>query len=278
MKNIITVDLEDYYCCNLGQNDVTNHKTSTVVKNTEKLLNLFDSHHVKATFFVLGTVAEEHPELIKKISDAGHEIASHGYGHQLIYKQSKEEFRADIRKAKKITEKIINKKVIGYRAPSWSITDESKWALNILEEEGFKYSSSIFPIHTFLYGIAGAPKVPNHPIVNNKKLKLWEIPPSSYKFLVKELGFSGGFYFRFFPWFVIKHIIKSKNKKGIPVVCYIHPWEIDKDTPALPLKGLDKFIHYYGIKRCYKKLDKLLASFEFSNIDNVILKSVKKSN
>ena len=271
MKNIITVDLEDYYCCNLGENDVSQHETTTVEKNTEELLNLFDKHHVKATFFVLGSVAEEFPELIRKISDKGHEIASHGYGHQLVYKQTPEEFRQDNRKAKKLTEDIIHKPVIGYRAPSWQIIEESKWALKILEEEGFQYSSSIFPIHTFLYGIKDAPKVPNHPIVEKKKLKLWEIPPSSYNFLIKELGFSGGFYFRFFPLFVIKHIMRKKNKQNIPVICYIHPWEIDKNTPRLPLKGLDKIIHYYGIKGCYKKLDKLLGSFEFSNIESEIL-------
>ena len=271
MKNIFTVELEEYYCCNLGENSVNSgdYQISTIEKNTNKLLELFDKYNVKATFFVLATIGEAYPELIKKISDKGHEIASHGYGHELIYEIGPERFLKDIKKSKKIIEGIIDKPIIGYRAPSWSITKESLWALEILEKNNFKYSSSIFPIKTFLYGIPDAPKVPNHPIVKNRKLKVLEIPPSTNHFFIKELGFSGGFYFRFLPFFMIKKIINKINKKNNPVVCYIHPWEIDSDSPKLNLKGIDKFIHYYGIKRCYKKLEKLLSLYDFTSIEDI---------
>lgn len=274
MKNIFTVDLEEYYSCNLGENSVNHndYPISTIEKNTNKLLELFDKFDVKATFFVLATIGETHPELIKKIADKGHEIASHGYGHELIYEIGPDAFINDIKKAKEIIEHIIEKPIIGYRAPSWSITKKSLWALNILEKNNFKYSSSIFPIKTFLYGIPEASKEPNYPIINNSKLNILEIPPSTNNFYIKNLGFSGGFYFRFFPFFIIKNIIKKMNKKKIPVVCYIHPWEIDTDSPKLNLKGIDKFIHYYGIKKCYKKLEKLLSLYEFTSIEEVYFK------
>ncbi|MDD2518493.1 MAG: polysaccharide deacetylase family protein [Bacilli bacterium] len=272
MKNIFTIDLEEYYCCNLGNNDVLKSSAiSTIEKNTDNLLNLLKKHNVKATFFVLGSIAELYPEIIKKIYVEGHEIASHGYGHELVYSISKEEFKADIVKSKQILEGIIKEPVNGYRAPSWSITEKSLWALPILEQCGYKYSSSIFPIKTFLYGIKNAPKIPNYPVINNKQLKILEIPPSSHNFIFKELGFSGGFYFRVFPFFLIKWLIKIKNKNGIPVVCYIHPWEIDPETPKLELKGFDKIIHYYGIKKCYNKLDKLLSDFKFTTIKDVYI-------
>lgn len=267
MKNIITIDLEDWYHCNLGNNDVLEKRISTVEKNTNELLLLLKKYNAKATFFTLGVIAEDFPKLIKKIDSEGHEIASHGYGHELVYSLTPKEFEADIRKSKAILEKIINKKVIGYRAPSWSITENSLWALQILEKEGFKYSSSIFPIKTFLYGIPSAPQYPNKPIINNKKMNIYEFPPGTANFIVKKLGFSGGFYFRFFPLFIIKNIIKRRNKKGIPVICYLHPWEIDSNPPKMNLKGINKFIHYYGIKRCKKKFEKLLKSFEFTSVE-----------
>lgn len=275
MKNIITIDLEDWYHCNLGDNNVLNKKESTVEKNTNELLRLLKKYNAKATFFTLGTIGEEHPALIKKIDKEGHEIASHGYGHELVYKLSQEEFKKDITKAKKILEDIIDKDVIGYRAPSWSITKDNLWALEELESAGFKYSSSIFPIKTFLYGIPDAPKSPNHPTVDNKKLNIYEFPPGVANFFVKKLGFSGGAFFRMLPFFVIKNIIKRRNKKGIPVICYLHPWEIDENPPKLDLKGIDKIIHYYGIKGCKKKFEKLLKTFEFTTAQDY-LNDIKK--
>lgn len=266
MKNIITIDLEDWYHCNLGNNNVLEKRISTVEKNTNELLRLLKKYNAKATFFTLGTIGEDFPELIKKIDKEGHEIGSHGYGHELVYTLNPKQFREDILKSKNILEKIINKKVVGYRAPSWSITKDNLWALNELEKAGFYYSSSIFPIKTFLYGIPDAPTYPNQPVVDGKKINIYEYPPGTANFIFKKLGFSGGFYFRFFPFFIIKWLIKKRNKKNIPVICYLHPWEIDENPPKMDLKGINKLIHYYGIKKCKKKFEKLLATFEFTSL------------
>lgn len=277
MKNIMTIDLEDWYHCNLGDNDVLEKRISTVEKNTNEILRILKENKAKATFFTLGSVAEQFPNLIKKIDKENHEIASHGYGHELVYTLTEDEFREDLKKSKKILESIINHKVAGYRAPSWSITKDNLWALKVLEELGFEYSSSIFPIKTFLYGIPDALPYPNKPKVNGKNLNIYEFPPGTANFIVKKLGFSGGFYFRFFPLFVIKNIIRRRNKKGIPVICYLHPWEIDQNPPKLNLKGIDKIIHYYGIKRCKKKFEKILKCFEFTSLEDYMEELVKNS-
>ncbi|MCD2436637.1 polysaccharide deacetylase family protein [Acidaminococcus sp. NSJ-142] len=160
MKNIFTIDTEDWYHANFEDGLFTNDSNviSTVEKNIDRYLELFSENDVKATFFVLGFVVEQHPQMIKKIAAEGHEIASHGYGHQLVYKQTKKEFREDVYKSKGLIEDLIGCEVLGYRAPSWSIIEESLWALDILEELGFKYNSAIFPTKNFLYGIPYAPR------------------------------------------------------------------------------------------------------------------------
>lgn len=275
MKNIITIDLEDWYHCNLGENNVLSKRKSTVEKNTNEILRLLKKYNAKATFFTLGVIGEEYPNLISSIDKNGHEVASHGYGHELVYELSPEEFRKDILKSKQILENIIKKDVIGYRAPSWSITKQNLWALEELQKAGFKYSSSIFPINTFLYGIPDAPTYPNKPNFNGKELDLYEFPPGTANFFIKKLGFSGGFYFRFFPFFIIKNIIKRRNKKNIPVICYLHPWEIDENPPKLDLKGINKIIHYYNIKHCKKKFEKLLKTFEFTSVEEYLQEIVK---
>ena len=155
MKNIMTIDLEDWYHCNLGDNDVLEKRISTVEKNTNEILRILKENKAKATFFTLGSVAEQFPNLIKKIDKENHEIASHGYGHVLVYTLTEDEFREDLKKSKKILESIINHKVAGYRAPSWSITKDNLWALKVLEELGFEYSSSIFPIKESAQNRAG---------------------------------------------------------------------------------------------------------------------------
>ena len=162
MKNIFTIDTEDWFHANYKDGLFQNSADvkSTVEENTEVYLRILEQYHATATFFVLGFVAEQHPQLVKRIADAGHEIASHGYGHQLVYKQTPEEFREDIHRSKGLLEDIIGQPVVGYRAPSWSITENSFWALDILTEMGFKYDSSIFPFKNFLYGVKGAPRFP----------------------------------------------------------------------------------------------------------------------
>ena len=267
MKNILTIDVEEYYDVSLCDND--GKYVSTIESNVNDMLTLLKKYNVSATFFVLGIVAEKHPNLIKLIDDFGHNIASHGYKHSLMYNLSEKEFRDDVTKSKIILERIINKKVLGYRAPAWSILQENLYALNILQDMDFVYSSSMFPMKNFLYGISNIPNYPNHPVVNKETLKIYEIPPGTVK-LGKRIGFSGGFYFRMFPYFFVKMIIKYYNKKGIPITCYLHTWEIDTNPPKLNIKGINKFIHYYNLKRCRKKFERLLNDFEFISVEKYI--------
>lgn len=242
MKNIFTIDTEDWFHANyeddLFRNDAA--VKSTVEENTEVYLEALERNHATATFFVLGFVAEQHPGLVQKIAQAGHEVASHGYGHQLVYKQTPEEFRQDIQRSKKLLEDIIGKPVRGYRAPSWSITEESLWALTILEEEGFAYDSSIFPFKNFLYGISGAPRFPFAAAKYQPRAeKLLEIPPSTVRVPGMNVPFSGGFYFRALPYPFIHLFAKQVNREGHPVVFYLHPREIDPQQPRLKLSSPD---------------------------------------
>ncbi len=269
MLNIITIDLEEWYHGNLVQDMFSDQEELEVrvIANTKKLLALFHEANAKATFFVLGCIAERFPELIAEIRSYGHEIATHGYAHELIYKQTKEEFLRDIKNARQIIEGITSEKVKGYRAPSWSVTENSLWALTVLQEEGFLYDSSIFPIRTFLYGIPSAPQFMNYPLKRREEKGLAEVPPSTLSLFGKKFGFSGGFFFRVLPYFIIENGIKRVNKTGNPAVVYLHPREIDPDEPRIRLNLRDALINYYGTKWTERKLRKLLKKYQFTSIE-----------
>lgn len=273
-KNVFTIDTEDWFHANYEDNLFQNDSTvrSTVEKNTEVYLKILAQNNAKATFFVLGFVAEEHPGLVKRIADMGHEVASHGYGHQLVYKQTKEEFREDVYRSKCMLEDITGKAVLGYRAPSWSITEQSFWALGVLNELGFKYDSSIFPFKNFLYGVEGAPRFS----YAAKKYcedagELIEIPPSTIKILGLNLPFSGGFYLRALPYFMISGCAKRVNREDKPVIFYLHPREIDPNQPRLQLSRRDALIHYYGIDGCERKFRHIIERFHCTSIQDLFL-------
>lgn len=276
LKNFFCVDLEEWYNANLAQCDSNEKYQPRIEENVHALLDLFDRHGVKATFFVLSSVAENFPDLIRAIEERGHEIASHGYAHQLVYTQSQDEFREDVRRGKRILDEICRKPVIGYRAPSWSITEKSLWALKILKEEGFCYDSSIFPFKNFLYGIANAPSLPYRTTRYHEETDLLEIPPSTLRIGHMNFPFSGGFYFRVLPYWVVRYCILRLNKGGHPAVMYIHPWEIDPGTPRLKLSFRDSLIQYYGISGCRKKLEKLFREFSFTNLGSYHLGNTEK--
>jgi len=259
LNNIFTVDLEEWFHANYEDNLFDNNKQYEirVIDNTERLLELLEKNNSKATFFTLGYIAEKFPSLVRKIHEHGHEVASHGMSHQLVYKQSKDEFREDIRKSKILLEDIIGDNVLGYRAPSWSITSDSKWAWKIIYEEGFKYDASVFPIKNFLYGMPESDRFKYSVSYKEKKLDLIEVPCSTAKLFGKNIPFSGGAYFRLFPIQMIEYFMNSVNREGKPVIFYIHPREIDVDQPKLHLKFMDSMIHYYGIKSTYRKLEKI---------------------
>ena len=269
MQNILTIDLEEWFHANYHDNvfDPQQDYEVRIIRNTERLLALFNTHQVKATFFVLGYVAEQHPQLVRQIAAAGHELATHGYAHQLVYQQTPAVFKDDVSQAKKRVEDIIGKSVKGYRAPSWSITPKSLWAWDILEDLGFVYDASVFPIETYLYGLPSSPRFPYHPQYNGRTLRLLEIPSSTVRMLKKNIPFAGGFYFRALPYPLIARCIKTVNREGYPAIVYLHPREIDPRQPRLTLSAKESLIHYYGIKECERKLIRILKKFKFTSIE-----------
>ena len=278
MKNIFTIDLEEWFHGNFHDGIFDRNKPYEIriLDNTYKILKHFEENNTKATFFVLGDVAKKHKKLIMDIHNSGHEIASHGTEHYLVYKQTKEEFKEDVYTSKALLEDIIQKRIKGYRAPSWSITNESLWALDILQEMGFVYDSSIFPIKTFLYGIKDAPRFIYRPIINSEEGSIFEIPPSTFKIFGKTMGFSGGFYLRALPFSVIKILTNRQNKStnqnedafsNNPVIFYLHPREIDKNQPKLKMKPLEYIIHNLNINSCESKLQKILRTYKCTSIE-----------
>jgi polysaccharide deacetylase family protein (PEP-CTERM system associated) len=270
MINGLSFDIEDWFqvenlreACPIKDWDKCELRVET---NTGLLLDLLKTHNTKATFFVLGWIAERLPNLIKRIAEAGHEIASHGYGHRLVYSLSPTEFEADLLKSKRILEDIVKTPVIGYRAPSFSITDKSIWALDVLKNAGFKYDSSIFPT-TFhdRYGFKDG-KTHIHVLANG----LTEFPLATFKVGKMNLPLAGGGYFRILPYKIFSYFLKKINADGRPFIFYLHPWEIDKNQPKVKVNYFYKFRHYVNLNKTYKRLDRLLRDFEFGSIDSLL--------
>ncbi|QBM17210.1 hypothetical protein MARI_13160 [Marinobacter sp. JH2] len=273
IQNALTIDVEDYFqvaaLAEAVDYDDWASMEYRVEANTDRILKLFDEANVKATFFTLGWVAERSQELIRRIAAAGHEIASHGYSHQLIYKQTPEVFREETIRSKGILEDIIQAPVTGYRAASYSITNESRWALDILAEQGFTWDSSIFPVHHDRYGMPGTPRWP-HRLTTDKGYELAEFPLSTLKFPGYTLPIAGGGYFRLFPYWFSRMGLGSINRQGKPFVFYLHPWEVDPDQPRLDVKWFSRFRHYNNLDVCEERLAKLLSDFRFTTMSQVL--------
>ena len=265
-KNIMSVDLEDYYC-DLPFEEWKKFD-SRIEKNTNVILNLFEKFDVKATFFTLGHIAEKNPDLIKEIDERGHEIASHGYAHLDIRKLSKIEFENDLKKSLEVLETIIGKKILGFRAPYFSIDKKSFWAMNIISKY-LKYDSSIFPVRTPLYGIPNAPRNiyrPNitNPIEHDNKSNLIEIPVATHRIpLIGNIPIGGGFHLRFLPYSYIKYGLKKINKNNNSFIFYIHPKDLDPDMPRIKGYG---WHYYYNLKGALSKFEKILNDFKFVSV------------
>lgn len=273
IENALTIDVEDYFQVAALAEAVSRDDWSSmeyrVEVNTRRLLNLFDLYGIHATFFTLGWVAERSPALVRQIRDAGHEVASHGYSHRLIYTQTPEVFRAETRKSKQILEDILGEPVTGYRAASYSITAQSRWALDILYEEGFTWDSSIFPVHHDRYGMPGTPRWP-HRLMTDKGYELAEFPLSTLKLPGYTLPIAGGGYFRLFPYWFSQWGLGSINRQGQPFVFYLHPWEVDPGQPRLEVNWLSRFRHYNNLEVCEQRLKRLLQRFRFTTMSNVL--------
>ena len=265
MKNIMSVDLEDYFC-DLPFDTWKNYE-SRIINTTRVLLDLFKKYDASATFFCLGYIAEQFPELIEEIIKDGHEIASHGYSHIDIRKMSPEHFESDLVKSINILENLSGEKVLGFRAPFFSIDDSNSWVMDFLKKH-IKYDSSIFPVKSPLYGIPDAPRDIYHPsqknfIKNDESEEFVEIPLLTNRILsCYNLPSAGGFYFRSLPYFLISQGIKKFNHKNRPAMLYFHPKDLDINMPKIKEYS---WHYYYGKRNILKKFEKLLNDFEFTS-------------
>ena len=318
LTNALTIDVEDYFQVqafaeHIRYEDWGNY-ACRVEKNTYRIIDILKGRptNLKATFFVLGWIAERYPGLIKEIHSQGHEIACHGYAHRLIYEQAPEEFREDVKKAKAILEDLTGEPVIGYRAPSYSITRDSLWAFEVLMEEGFQYDSSVFPIRHDFYGIPEAPRFPFLVSLNGNgrpefkpidssflngticspsnptnsldprpstlaPQALIEFPLSTFPLGRFNLPLSGGGYFRLLPYPIIKKGLKRINEnENRPFIFYLHPWELDPDQPRISGAGIkSKFRHYLNLDKTETRFKHLLKDFNFSSIQDIFAFSAK---
>jgi polysaccharide deacetylase family protein (PEP-CTERM system associated) len=265
--HIITVDVEDYFMVEAFAGSVSQDSwgswPSRVAASTLRVLDLFDKHSVKGTFFFVGWVARKFPELVREVHARGHELACHSYWHRTVYSQTPNQFRKDTRAAVCAIEDATGVKVLGYRAPSWSITKDCLWALEILAEEGFTYDSSIYPIHHDLYGVPGAQRFPyTHQLKSGQSLL--EFPPATVRFLGQNLPGAGGGYLRILPLAYTHWVFrKFQEDYGQRVVVYFHPWELDPDQPRIREKLKSRFRHYTNLDEMTDRLEALLQTYSF---------------
>ena len=271
--NALTVDVEDWFHVSLFRKYIKRSEwtdlESTVVPNVCKILNLFARYNVKATFFILGWVAEHYPEVVIAIKEQGHEIASHGYAHQMVFEQSKNEFHHDVKTSMEILESISGVKVKGYRAPSYSITRLSLWAIESLVELGIEYDSSIFPIKHDVYGIEDAPRFPFKLTVIDKG-SLTEFPVSTTKIFGKNIPIAGGGYLRLWPYWFFKRGIEQVNNEGKPTIIYFHPWELDPQLPRFKVGRMKHLRHYGNLVLMEQRIESLLQFFRFGTVEQVL--------
>lgn len=268
--NALTVDVEDYYQVSAFEGVVSRAEwdrfESRVARNTDALLDLFRARGLKATFFVLGWVAERHPSLLRAIATEGHEIASHGFEHRLVTSFDPESFRGDLARAAAAIEAACGARVRGFRAPSFSVSEETLWAFDVLREEGYEFSSSVFPVRHDRYGIPSFPRFPVH-VSDPAGNSIWEFPMTTWRVLGKNLPAAGGGWLRLFPAAVLAKAIRAANRAGHPAVLYVHPWEVDPAQPRINAASrLSRFRHYLNLKRTSSRLCRLLDSFPFSTM------------
>ena len=272
VENILTVDVEDWFhICGVEElipEARWPQLESRVTMNTLKILEILSQRRVKATFFVLGFIAERHSELIKKIVEAGHEIATHGYAHRRVYTMTPGIFREDLNRAISIISAITDQPIKGYRAPEWSIRDDSLWALDILLQEGLKYDSSMAPLP--IIGNQNYAKIPHR--LTREQGQLWEFPPLVATNPLANLPLGGGWGLRIFPYNLIRSTINKLNKQNQPVLFYFHPREFDLESPRIRLPWTKRFVLDARFESAEKRLHRLLNDFRFTSVSTVLRK------
>ena len=272
LRNAMTVDVEDYFQVSAFERDIGRgswgEQHCRIERNVDKILSLFDQHDVKATFFTLGWVAERHPQVVRRIVEQGHELASHGMSHVRVTQQDRETFANDVSRTKALLEDTSGQPVIGYRAASYSIGAENLWALEVLQETGHRYSSSIYPIKHDLYGMPDAPRFAFRPFDDG----FFEFPVTTVRVGAKNLPCGGGGWFRLVPYAGMRWAVRRVNRMDREsAIFYFHPWEIDPEQPRQ--RGLDiktRFRHYLNLNRMEARLDRLLGDFSWGRMDQVL--------
>jgi polysaccharide deacetylase family protein (PEP-CTERM system associated) len=269
MPNALTIDVEDYFQVSALSPHIARAEWERmpcrVERNTDRILRLLEDTGSQATFFILGWIAERYPGLVGRIAGAGHEVASHGYGHYRATEQTPEDFLKDIRRSKAILEDITGVEVNGYRAPSFSVGKDNPWAFDCIVEAGYRYSSSVYPVRHDHYGMPDAPRLPYRPREN-----LLEIPIATARLAGRNLPAGGGGYFRLLPYAISRALVRRLNAEGGAAVFYLHPWELDPDQPRIPgTSAKTRFRHYVNLHRTETRPRKLLGDFQWSRIDRV---------
>ncbi|MDP7349058.1 MAG: DUF3473 domain-containing protein [Phycisphaeraceae bacterium] len=258
---LLSFDVEEYFHIEAARSAVDRRSWPSYLTRVEPivdwLLEQLAAHAATATFFTLGWVAERHPSMIRRIADAGHEIACHGYGHDRLCRLDRRAFADDLSRAKHVLEQASGQRVIGYRAPTFSLVPATAWAVDVLIEQGFVYDSSVQPIRHPQYGVPGAPRWP-YQLAGADGTRLVELPPLSWQIGSLRLPVAGGGYFRLFPLRFMLAGIRQAHRAGQPAMLYFHPWEFDPDQPRLPLTGVSRWRTYVGLSRTRRRLSHLL--------------------
>jgi len=267
LLNILTVDLEEWYHPEYVRKQTLPYKEERIQHSLRKTLDVLSKHDLKATFFLVGELVENHPEILKDLRENDHEIAFHGYHHEPLWNLDSQMFLREIESFNS----LIGEKCAGFRAPSFSLDNKTKWALKVLEDSGYQYDSSLFPVKTPLYGVFGAPITPYKPSHQNitakdENTKLWEFPLLVYSLKGIKMPVAGGFYLRFFSVSLIAKAIKKLNQQGFPAVIFFHNWELDPETPRLKLGLYKYFVTYHKLRETSKRLEHLLSKFQFATI------------
>ena len=268
MLNALTVDFEDWYQGLEIPHTRWDGYADRIAAPARRLVELFADAGVRATFFVLGATAERHPELVRELAAGGHEVATHGWSHTFVYQLSPETFRAELQRSLALLSSLTGRPVLGHRAPFFSITRASLWALELLAEAGVRYDSSIYPVWNYRYGIAGAPRWPY--TIGEGTAALREFPITTWRVLGRNLPVAGGAYFRIYPYALTRHAFRAINAEGRPVAFYIHPWELDPDQPRIPLPRRIAATHYANLRATEPRLRRLLREFQFAPMSEVL--------
>ncbi|HEU4563472.1 MAG TPA: XrtA system polysaccharide deacetylase [Gemmatimonadaceae bacterium] len=265
---LFTVDVEEHFQVSSLEpfvpREMWDAQPTRVERNVDILLDLLARHGATATFFTLGWVADRHPHVVRRIAAAGHEIASHGWWHRRVHTQAPDEFRRDVREARALLQDLAGAPVLGYRAPSFSITPGHDWAFDVLLEEGYRYDSSLFPIRRSGYGWPEAPATPH--VIRRASGTLFELPPATTVLAGVRVPAAGGGYLRQFPFALIRRAFREHAERELPGVFYIHPWEVDPGQPRIPVPWLTRVRHYRGLPDTAGRLDRLLSEFRFTSV------------